>query len=51
MKSSSPGKPAPRSFESEIRSAIRYERFLAVKALLALAIVAGIMTAHVLFAH
>lgn len=51
MKTSSPGKPARGSFESEIRGAVRYERFLAVKALLALAVVGGIMAAHALYFH
>lgn len=40
-----PGRPP--SFEEEIRSALRYERGLVVKALLALALVAGILLAHV----
>jgi len=42
-----PGRPPP-PFEQEIRGAVRYERGLAVKAAVALAVVAAILVAHVL---
>ncbi len=45
-----PGEPATAtSFDEEIRSAVRYERGLAVKCLLALALVAVILTLRVYF--
>jgi len=40
--------PAP-SFDEEIRAAVRYERGLAVKCLVALALVAVILTLRVYF--
>lgn len=43
-----PGRALPGRFEQEIRRALRYERGLAVKAAVALAIVAAILVAHVL---
>jgi hypothetical protein len=43
-----PGPRPPASFEKEISRDIRYERGLAVKAAVALAIVAAVLIAHVL---
>jgi hypothetical protein len=40
---------AVRIFNEDVRSAVSYERGLAVKALLALALVAAVVTARVLF--
>ena len=37
------------TFDAEIRRAVRIERWLAVKALLALALVAAALAAHVIF--
>lgn len=38
------------TFGREVRSAVRYERFLLVKALLTLAVVALVIAAHLLVA-
>ena len=44
-----PGEPASaaRAFQSEIREQRRYERGLAVKAVLSLALVAALLMAHI----
>jgi hypothetical protein len=42
--------PVPRQqFDAEVQQAIRSERWLAVKALFALALVAAVLAAHVVF--
>jgi hypothetical protein len=44
-----PGPQPPRSFDDEVGAAGRYERGLAVKALIALAIVAVLIAARILW--
>jgi hypothetical protein len=44
-----PGEVAPAEFEEEIRAAVRYEKGLAVKAVIALAIVAIVVLIRLLF--
>jgi hypothetical protein len=44
-----PGGAAAREFDEEIRSAIRYEKGLAVKAIIALAIVAVVILIRLFF--
>jgi hypothetical protein len=44
------GRPAAPSFDAEIRAAVRYERGLAVKALLAIALVVAVLTLRACFA-
>ncbi len=44
-----PGEKAPGEFEEEIRAAVRYEKGLAVKAVIALAIVAIVVLIRLLF--
>lgn len=43
------GRPCPPAFSQEIREAVRYERRLAGKALLALAVVAVIVVVRTLY--
>jgi hypothetical protein len=44
-----PGEVPPREFDEEIRAAVRYEKGLAVKAVIALAIVAIVVLIRLLF--
>jgi hypothetical protein len=44
-----PGEVAPREFDEEIRTAVRYEKGLAVKAVIALVIVAIVVLIRLLF--
>ncbi|HEX5290279.1 MAG TPA: hypothetical protein VFX25_15565 [Streptosporangiaceae bacterium] len=44
-----PPVPPPRSYDDEVGAACRYERGLAVKALIALAIVAVLIVARILW--
>jgi hypothetical protein len=49
MTPSPPPRPPPRSHEGEVAAACRYERGLAVKALIALAVVAVLIVARILW--